>query len=243
MKRLSDIGFEKVGKWTLVGDQLELELAGLAKAKRVLYAFLSQDEIKYIGKTSGALRRRLYGYKSPGPTQSTNIKNNVNIRKVLADGGSVDIWALADHGHLHYGEFQVSLAAGLEDDLIVKIQPQWNGTGNSLRKASPRQSGGSDLQGNDGQFDFVLRKTYHDQGFFNVGVDFESLFANDGTPIEIRLGTNQFLVDGYINRTANSNGTPRIMGGVHLRNWFQRTFAINETVSVKVLSLTSIWIH
>lgn len=262
MKRLADIGFEKVGRWVLVGDQIELELTSLASAERVLYAFISNDDVMYIGKTTRALENRLCGYKYPGPTQSTNIKNNSNIRETLFNGGDVEIWALADRGQLQVGEFKVNMAAGLEDDLINKIRPPWNGRDATSDKKppKPRTSGNAAIdpklpalnvdaakpktfEQNGDQFEFLLRKTYYDQGFFNVGVNFESLFADDGAPIEIRLGAGEQFVNGYVNRSANTNKTPRIMGGQELRNWFQRNFKINGPVQVDVLSKTTIWIH
>ena len=203
MNRLIDIGFEKVGHWRVVGKELEFELTSLAQAENVLYAFLSQGEVKYIGKTSRSLEKRLYGYKYPDTTQSTNIKNNAaNVREILLDGGSVEVWAWADPGYLRYGEFRVNLAAGLEDNLISKIKPPWNGREGNSRWSLPNVPEPSDTPidpeglpakygmveqrrefiDTRGQFTFLLRPTYYNQGFFNVGVDFERLFAGDGAP-------------------------------------------------------------
>lgn len=263
MKRLSDIGFEKVGYWQAVEDQIEPKLTRLENAQRVLYAFVCDGNVKYIGKTARSLSQRLSGYKSPGPSQSTNIKNNANIRDLLSLDRLVEIWAFADNKDLRVGEFRVNLAAGLEDDLIAKIQPPWNGRNQTSKevlpdnveatrmhteaKRPPERSAvttqEADYGVTDTQFEFKLGKTYFDQGFFNVGVIAADYFAGDKAQIEIRLGKNGDIIIGHINRTANANYTPRIMGGAKLRDWFQRNIKIGNPVAVKILSDTSIWIH
>jgi len=51
-----------------------------------LYAYVINRQIKYIGQTVMELKQRLYGYKKPGPTQSTNIRLNELIKNVIIDG-------------------------------------------------------------------------------------------------------------------------------------------------------------
>ena len=81
--------------------------------RNVLYAFVSNGEIKYIWKTTKSLKKRMYSYQNPGPTQSTNIKNNGYIKELLEANEAVDIFVLPDSGLLHYGWFHINLAAGL----------------------------------------------------------------------------------------------------------------------------------
>src|SRR5262249_54205155 len=85
-------------------------------------------EVKYVGKSDHSLYTRMYGYKNPGPSQITNVRNNARIRALLQSGAAVDILALPDNGLLHYGQFHVNLAAGLEGSLIAVIDPEWNGS-------------------------------------------------------------------------------------------------------------------
>ena len=56
------------------------------------------------------------------------------------------------------------------------------------------------------------------------------------------MGDQREGIHGYINRRANKNGSPRVMGGVSLRNWFQKTFAKDETLKVTIVSPTSLWL-
>ena len=140
MDQLHEIGFRNVGSWRLVNDKPEYNLTDLATSKNVIYAFVSNSEVKYIGKTTMTLKKRMYGYQNPGPKQSTNIKNNRLITEILLGGQEVDILALADNGLLRYANFHINLAAGLEDGLIAELNPEWNGKRNKkgLIASKPR---------------------------------------------------------------------------------------------------------
>lgn len=81
-------------------------------------------------------------------------------------------------------------------------------------------------------FKLTLQKTYFKQGFFNVIVDYDRYVRKSEGSVRIRLGRSGAEIDGKINRTVNSNGTARVLGGVALRNWFQNNFEPKETVSV-----------
>jgi hypothetical protein len=48
----------------------------------------------YIGKTVRTLASRMYGYQKPGPTQLTSPKNHDNIRGLLQQGKSIEIYVL-----------------------------------------------------------------------------------------------------------------------------------------------------
>ena len=71
MNRLLEIGFQPVGHWKLDGDDIICELTRLINNRNVLYAFVVEGAIKYIGKTTQPLKNRLSGYQNPGPTQSS----------------------------------------------------------------------------------------------------------------------------------------------------------------------------
>jgi hypothetical protein len=92
-------------------------------------------DLTYIGKTTRTLRARMSGYRNPGPTQSTNIRNNERIRSALSQGKRVEIYAFRDTGLLKLGGFHLNLAAGLEDSLVRELSPPWNGG----RKDAPEQ--------------------------------------------------------------------------------------------------------
>ena len=248
MNRLIEIGFQCIGHWKLNDDHLVCELTSQMRTPNVLYAFVSNGEIKYIGKTTQPLKGRMASYQNPGPTQSTNIKNNENIKSLLKAGEAVDIFVLPDTGLLRYGGFHINLAAGLEDSLISDILPPWNGQHSKkehkkvqveVRSAEPAISEfdkepaqGIETNPNNTTFQFQVRTTYFKQGFFNVPAKYAQAFGSDRDRIEIYCGENQELVQGYINRSVNLNNTPRIMGGVQLRQWFNSDFRSGLTVTI-----------
>jgi hypothetical protein len=281
MNRLVEIGFQQAGHWLLHDGKISCELSRLATQRNILYAFVCDGEVKYIGKTVSPLATRMSGYRNPSPSQTTNIRNNARIAEMLATGAAVDIYALPDNGLLHYGRFHVNLAAGLEDDLIRVIDPPWNGG----RKEIPAATDGAALvpttgdnaepdlpipagpghpvgparlvapalkdpvrpealyvrpQGGQSSFTFVLQPTYHRTGFFNVGVSAQAMIGADGETIEIYAADSEEPLLGKINRTANQNSTPRIMGGTGLRDWFQSAAGVMDTIHADVLSPTAI---
>ena len=254
MNRLLDIGFAYAGRWALTKDKgLEVSLMRHATQRNILYAFVSDGIVKYVGKTTRTLAERMAGYQRPGRTQTTNINNNQRIRQCLEAGASVDILALPDSGLLHYGAFHINLAAGLEDDLIRTLAPEWNG--GRAEAAKPAQDLELKPRGDEdatdalssppvlGAFPLTLQSTYFRTGFFNVGVGHASEIGADGDTIEIFLGSASEPVLGTINRRANNNGTPRIMGGTRVRDWFHSNCKEMDQLTVDVFSPVSIHIR
>lgn len=129
LKHIEEIGFEMVGEWLLENNKIKAKLKKTNITGNTLYAFVSNGIVKYIGKTVRPLKKRLYGYENPGPSQFTNQRGNSSIQKVLKSGQRVFIYALPDNGLIHYGIFHLNLAAGLEDSLVSVLKPEWNKTG------------------------------------------------------------------------------------------------------------------
>ncbi len=50
-------------------------------------------------------------------------------RDALKENSKVELFVLPDHGLLHFGEFHINLAAGLEDSIVRTLSPQWNSVG------------------------------------------------------------------------------------------------------------------
>lgn len=243
MNRLLAIGFEPAGHWLLEDEKLKYELTRHSTQINILYAFVCDGDVMYVGKTVQTLAKRMACYKTPGKTQSTNIKNNQQILEVLSSGSAVEILALPDNGLLHYGMFHLNLAAALEDDIIIKLNPIWNGgkTEKIPEKILFDKQTISDSSVCFAKtFSFTLQPTYFRSGFFNVGISKQEYFGVDGETIELFLANASQPVLGTINRRANTNRTPRIMGGIALKDWFNGQFREMETVAVQILSPTSI---
>ena len=127
MLDLLAIGFRPAGRWRLVEERPDLVLNDCGALSPVLYAFVIEERVMYVGKTAQSLRRRLYGYKRPGPRQITNIRNNQRIMDALHEGLQVEILVYHDPDPVQHGAFIVNTAAGLEDDIIRTLRPPWNG--------------------------------------------------------------------------------------------------------------------
>ena len=54
------------------------------------------------------------------------MKNNKNIKKELKNNNDIKIYIFKSDDMLKYGEYDINLAAGLEDSLISTIKPIWN---------------------------------------------------------------------------------------------------------------------
>ncbi|MBK8503108.1 MAG: GIY-YIG nuclease family protein [Saprospiraceae bacterium] len=244
MERLLEIGFIKVGHWASREDKMICNLDSHHSNKSILYSFISNGEVKYIGKTIMSLSRRMYGYQNPGKSQSTNIRVNEKIKDCIAVGEAVDIFILVDNGLLKFGNFQINLAAGLEDTMIYEISPDWNFNGKSKIEEDDDSSidETTDLERSDQSvitiesFEITLGKAYYNQGFFNVKMEYSDLFGGDRSEIQIQLGENKDLLRGYVNRTANMNGTPRIMIGKRFAEWIQSRFEIGDVINVDILT-------
>ena len=129
LERLVNIGFRKVGECKLTDGKLLCHLDAEANSRNILYAFVTEQEVLYIGKTIRPLKSRLYGYQNPDGTQITNVRGNKRLIELLAADSAVYIYVLPDHGLMQYGGFHLNLAAALEDSLISQLKPKWNMAG------------------------------------------------------------------------------------------------------------------
>ncbi|MFP3586512.1 GIY-YIG nuclease family protein [Paraburkholderia sp. SIMBA_055] len=273
MNKLLEIGFQVAGNWYLAADRIRIDVRQQGTQRNVLYAFVCDGEVKYVGKSTQTLRERMAGYASPGSAIRTNLRVNKLIHALLTDEITVEVLVLPDNGLMHYGPFHLNLAAGLEDSIIRTLRPEWNVAFGRKRKRElglPLASGdtpdadeallgkedpageedafvapledGSPLTNADpvvGEFRFILQPTYRQKGFFNGGVASSSLLGAGGDTIEIFFAHERQPFTGIINRTSNSNGSPRLFGGPELARQFQ-TLPEGCTMQVHVYSPTSI---
>lgn len=229
-----------------------MQLENLKNASPALYAFVINETVMYVGKTSRKLSSRLYGYQAPGTSQLTNIRVNELIRQALDEKQEVQIYAFEDPRPQQLGQFRIDLAAGLEDDIIRQLRPQWNGGEKprpSLTESPPKKTDNYQVPKQSQapasktrpSFKVTVGKTYYRMGFFNVPVDYERYFAGDGKELEVELEARTIFAN--VNRTANAGGTPRIMGGTALRDWFQSHVTLGGQVTISVISKEKIAIR
>ncbi|WP_240535164.1 MULTISPECIES: hypothetical protein [Enterobacteriaceae] len=157
---------------------------------------------------------------------------------MLSNNVAVDILVLPDSGLMHYGQFHLNLAAGLEDSIISAINPEWNGIQRPELKSEEVISTEAEIITHSSikKFTFNMTDTYWRRGFFNVPVVSSQKFGKDGENIKIVLHDGISSITAMINRTANQSGSPRIMGGVELRQYFQLNYTIGDVVPFEVLT-------
>lgn len=250
MNRLINSGFINVGHWTLNNNKIQYHLTSHQKTQNVLYGFVSNRVIMYIGKTTMQLTRRMYGYQNPGLSQRTNIRVNDKIRILLTNKQPLDILILVDNGLLKHSDFRINLAAGLEDTLISEIKPDWNFSGKNKIKEHKNNEKEKSLKSIYPMtlknliidtFEVTLGQAYYNQGFFNIRVRHSDKIGADNEKIIVQLGDNpKNVIKGYINRTANCNKTPRIMCGKLYTEWIKNNFKQKDTLTVDILSKVSL---
>lgn len=158
-----------------------------------------------------------------------------------------------------YGEFQIDLAAGLEESLILAFDPPWNGreetrvlTEDEEREATEEAEATALKQrafqnvpianaaptppsNKPARFQIKLGSTYYNQGIINPGVEASQQLGEHGDPVIVYLGDESRQVDSVINRTANVNGSCRIVGNNRrIADWFQQNFALGDVAEAIV---------
>jgi hypothetical protein len=272
---LLNLGFRDVAKWVKADKEnnIEYELDGanatahraILDVRNALYAFVQGDNVAYIGKTARSIKKRFVGYCKPGSTQRTNQRCHENIKALLNLDTEIRIFVFTPISDLRYGEFQIDLAAGLEESLIVAFAPRWNGregkrllTEEAEREVTEDSELGQTTEPREvapvtsafkapltastvfplhrqTTFQIRLGDAYYNQGLINPGTDASHFLGEAGDPVIVYLGTESEQVDSVINRSANANGSVRIVGNNRrIADWFQQHFKLGDVVEANV---------
>ena len=261
LERLQEIGFELAGEWMIVDDELQIEIKRFANAANVLYAFACGSELLYIGRSGRSLRLRMDGYQTGGPPRSTRERNRERIMAMLTIDQLVELYAMPDPGSMLYGSFRVNLAAGLQHSLIEALDPAWNRaiSGAPARTPPPPPAPAPRKRqqrylAEDGEssfghtvdrpsYRFLVGYVYMDKGFFNVPLRYSQLFGKDQEKIKILCGSEKATIHGHIDRSSNTNSSPRIVGGRALKLWFEEAAGLNNPVDIDILAPNAVWIR
>lgn len=133
LKLLKKYGFKIVGEWEKSERNnksgITFNIDQKWKRKRVIYAFVINGEIKYIGicqSYNTTLEKRMERYRSKqGGGTNSYIANKIKCS--LDNKKKVEIHAVdpASKKVKYYG-LEVDLVKGLENPLIAKLKPKWN---------------------------------------------------------------------------------------------------------------------
>ncbi|WP_018043888.1 GIY-YIG nuclease family protein [Methylobacterium sp. 88A] len=255
------IGFADVGAWLPSGETIAFKLDGkkvtvndvLVDTSNALYAFVQSDAVQYIGKTTQSVRKRFSGYRNPGAGQRTNLRCNAKIKEVLSAGGEVRILVFTPIPDLRYGDYNINLAAGLEDSLIKVFDPPWNGRdkGKPVTEEAERERAEEEVDVGPAEidrpqklaaagaafpFEITLGQAYYHQGLINPGIKASQHLGEDGEPIQISFDDGTEPVTSSINRKANANGAVRVVGRNRLiSEWLQQHYKVGDVVLASVL--------
>ncbi len=135
-------GLLHAGNWRMDEGELRFTVTPeLAACKNVIYAFTSEDQPLYIGKTTKMMAKQLNAYQAPSPTQSAHIKNHAQIRQTLLSGAPVDIFILHDEKLVKMRWMEENPATIRESELIKQFRPRWNSGKMHLDKPrAPREA-------------------------------------------------------------------------------------------------------
>lgn len=126
VENLRKLGFTHVGLWETYLDGIRHVIHVHADQERILYAFTTDDDVMYIGKSRRSLSKRMDHYQKVATSQVTVIKNNRHIRAALEAGKTAHIYALVHWKQYDHHGIPINVAAGIEDELIERMRPPWN---------------------------------------------------------------------------------------------------------------------
>lgn len=91
-------------------------------------------------------------------------------------------------------------------------------------------------------FKLTLHPTYYVEGFFNITIDYDEYVRQEegSIPIIVEIDDQEIMIEGFIDRSANTNQTARIRGRSKLREWFQSNCNEMDTLYVDLSSLEEI---
>lgn len=131
-------GFIKAGRCQLNGSYVSGVETTLNQFRddRVIYSFVVDDNIEYIGICDGqntTLDKRMKKYTSRASHQKNNTGTSLEviqkIKKCLEKGKIVEIYALKPPNNYNYKNLKIDLVRGLEYPLIDNFSPSWNKRG------------------------------------------------------------------------------------------------------------------
>jgi hypothetical protein len=241
LEKLNQIGFKKVGEWALSMSNKERIVFNIDEnlhKQDLLYAFESDGQVYYIGRTEKSLKERMNNYKAGknnGAAGSTNKLVHKNIINLLNSGKKVNIFVLLDNANLEYCGIKISLASGLEMNLIKAqlFENLWNLRGGSIKKVVIKNK---KTQMNENKIvKLKLGKEYYNKGIISFSKKHAD-FLPKTSGIKVKLIIKQ---DNIIFPTYTISGEKRIINGNNdLNEWFQRNHQLNDTIRIEIISET-----
>ncbi|WP_293889776.1 hypothetical protein [Flavobacterium sp.] len=248
IKGLKTIGFIKVGNWKLNQDSkiyFDIE-AEYLNIENLLYAFVEDKTVRYIGITEKSLKSRMINYKN-GYEESktsgiTNKKVNKSIKNLLICKKEVCIYILKKDADCDFFGLTISLATGIEKSLIKAFDFNnnlWNSRGTITGGSKSKQIDikvSSYLEIN--QSVLKLGKEAYNKGVIIFKNDLDYLLPLESDDMDIIYKNKVF--PGYFTRSFSNKKTN---GYLELKKIFRDDFKINDLILVTLLSTNEVKIE
>lgn len=145
-----NLGFNKIGEWYIdtAKNIIDYNIDNIwKKIKGILYAYVMNEEIKYIGKSMNTIQSRLVNYKNNMNFYYENkkdmphkeklyylynaiINSRIDLGSLHLDTTKVEIFGFKPSKEISYNdEIKLDIPHGLEYPLIMKFLPEWNTVG------------------------------------------------------------------------------------------------------------------
>lgn len=83
---------------------------------------------------------------------------------------------------------------------------------------------------------FLLNDTYFTEGFFDISWNLAPHVRHDDGPALLLLGENSQAIEVHVDHRANFDGSPRIIGGAALNEWFQTYWEPDIRILLNILA-------
>lgn len=234
IEELVRIGFIHVGEWSLNNkDKLvfNVETKSL-KTEDIVYAFESEDIVKYIGITEKSLNNRLINYKAGHEENkncgSTNRRVYYEVKKLLKLKKKVSIYILKGEAECTYYGHRISLSTGIEKSLIALFNFNdnlWNNKGVKSERMSTLKVT------KENELIVKLGKEYYNKGLIGFKIEVDHLLPEISEGMDISYQDE--LITGWFTRSGSNK---KVNGYTRLRDIYKRHFNLNENILVTILS-------
>lgn len=237
---LIKIGFIKVGIWKLNTDnEIKFEIENqFLEIEHLLYAFESDEKVRYIGITEGTLNIRMTHYKNAKAISktvgSTNLKVNKCIKELLILKNQVSIYMLKNDAPCDYYGFSISLATGIEKSLISAFDNSnlWNKRGVKIdenkRPHKKTKTEDNHLKNNQS---ILKLGSYALEGWLIFKKDIDHLLP--GQSDDVKINYKDEVIQGKFTRSKDNKKTN---GYKRLKEIFNKDFKLGDYILVTILN-------
>ncbi len=257
MKTIRDLkkfGFIKAGNWVLLNDgRINFIVENQFESMEdLLYAFESEDLIRYVGITEQSLKGRMinykYGHEENKSSGFTNKFVNANIKKMLVEKKAVNIYFLKGEAECTFHSLRISLSTGIEKSLIKLFDIEnklWNSRGvvngskkNKGIKIDQKNNNSIEIMLSENQTIIKLGKESFEKGFILFRNDVDSLLPIDCQGMDIKYKNK--VISGWFTRSFKNK---KVNGYIELKLLFNNDFVFGEEVLITILNPNEIKIE